>query len=76
MNANSKKYELIEKLVKTDDELLLEQVGAILEGNTLQVWDELNPKLKEALNRGLDQSKKGLGTPHAEVMKEARARLK
>ena len=76
MDANSKKYELIEKLVITDDELLLEQIGAILEGNTLQVWDELNPKLKEALNRGLDQSKKGLGTPHAEVMKEARVRLK
>jgi hypothetical protein len=40
------------------------------------VWDELNPKLKEALNQALDQSKKGLGTPHAEIMKEARARLK
>ena len=75
MKANEK-YALIEKLVKTDDELLLEQVRALLEGNSIQVWDDLNPKLKEALNRGLEQSKKGLGTPHNKVMKEVRARLK
>jgi exoribonuclease R len=76
MDANSRKHELIEKLVKTDDKLLLEQVGALLEGNSLQAWDELNPKLKEALNRALEQSRNGQGTPHAAVMKEARARLK
>lgn len=76
MNANSKKYELIEKLVNTDDELLLEQVGALLEGNSLQIWDELNPKLKEAINRAMEQSKKGQGIPHATAMKEARARIK
>jgi predicted transcriptional regulator len=63
-------------LVNTDDELLLEQVHALLEGNAIEVWDELNPKLKDALNRGLEQSKKGKGTPHDEVMKEIRARLK
>ena len=76
MDANSKKYELIEKLVMADDELLLDQVHALLEGSAIQVWDDLNPKLKEALNRGLEQSKKGQGTPHAEVIKKVRARLK
>ena len=76
MDATRKKYELIEKLVMTNDELLLKQVGAILEGDAIQMWDDLNPKLKNALNRRLTQSDKGQGTPHDEVMKGVRARLK
>ncbi len=75
MDTNLKKYELIERLVLTEDELLLKQVEAILEGSGIEFWDDLNPKLKESINRGLEQSRQGLGTPHEEVMKEFRSRL-
>ena len=69
------KYELIEKLVLTEDELLLNQVRAILEGSEIQLWEDLNPKLKASIKRGVAQSKKGKGTPHEVVMKEYPARL-
>lgn len=75
MDTNLRKYELIERLVLTEDELLLSQVEAILDGSEILLWNDLNPKLKESINRGLDQSKQGLGTPHEEIMKEFRSRL-
>lgn len=75
MDANLKKYELIKRLVQTEDELLLKQVEAILEGSNIEFWDDLNPKLKESISRGLEQSRQGLGTLHDEVMKEFRSRL-
>ncbi len=74
MDAN-KKYELIEKLVMTEDESLLNQVKAVLEGSEIQFWDDLNPKLKESINRGLEQSKQGIGIPHDEIMRQFRSRL-
>ena len=70
------KYELIEKLVHTEDELLLNQVKAILDGSNIDLGNELNPKLKSSINRGIEQSKQGLGMVHEDVINEYRARLK
>ncbi len=70
------KYELIEKLVLSKDENLLLQIKSIIEGNELKLWDEMNPKLKASIQRGLDQSRKGMGIVHEEAMKEYRKKLK
>ncbi|HEY5824918.1 MAG TPA: hypothetical protein VIT44_11155 [Cyclobacteriaceae bacterium] len=69
------KYELIEKLVLTEDEAVLQQVKELLEGNATFFWNELAPKLKESINRGLEQSDNNIGFSHDESMKQARARL-
>ena len=74
--THQKKYELIEKLVHTEDELLLNQVKAILDGSDIDLWSNLNPKLQASIKRGLEQSKQGLGMVHEDVMNEYRARLK
>ncbi|MBI1768534.1 MAG: hypothetical protein HYR67_09180 [Bacteroidetes bacterium] len=74
--TDEKKYELIEKLVHTEDELLLNQVKAILDGSDIDLWNDLNPKLKASINRALDQSKKGIGMVHEDIMNEYRARFK
>jgi hypothetical protein len=70
------KNEIIQKLAKTDDEAILNQIKEILESNEIVLWDELNPKLKESIEKGLEQSKKGMTIEHEEVMKGARNRLK
>jgi hypothetical protein len=75
MNTKEK-YQLIEKLVLSKDENLLLQVKSIIEGNELKLWDEMNPKLKASIQRGLDQSHKGIGMVHEEAMKEYRKKLK
>lgn len=75
MNTKEK-YELIEKLVLSKDDNLLLQVKSIIEGNELTLWDEMNPKLKASIQRGLDQSYKGIGVVHEDAMKEYRKKLK
>lgn len=70
------KNELLETLASTEDDFILLQVKAILEGAEVSIWDELNPQLKSSIQRGLLQSKQGVGSPHNEVMSEFRERLK
>jgi len=70
------KYELIEKLVLSKDDNLLIQIKNIIEGNELKIWDEMNPLLKASIQRGLEQSHKGVGVVHEEVMKGYRKKLK
>ncbi len=74
--TDQKKYELIERLIHTEDETLLNQIKAILEGSDIDLWDGINPKLKESINRGLEQSKQGVGIVHEDLMNQYRARLK
>ena len=75
MNTKQK-YELIEKLVLSKDDDLLMQIKRIIDGNELTLWDEMNPKLKASIQRGLDQSHRGIGIVHEEAMKEYRKKLK
>jgi len=70
------KYELIEKLVLSKDKNLLLQIKELIESSELKLWDEINPKLKASINRGLDQSQKRIGMVHEEAMKEYRKKLK
>ncbi len=66
------KYDLIEKIVKTENETLLNQVKHLLEEEEVESWRNLDPALKASIKRGLSQSAKGEVTPHAQVMKRLR----
>ena len=43
---------------------------------SLSLWDVMPDDVRKGVERGLDQSKKGLGKPHKEVMKKYNAWLK
>ncbi|HLP52395.1 MAG TPA: hypothetical protein VK154_16015 [Chitinophagales bacterium] len=66
------KYDLIEKIVKTDNETLLHQVKHLLEEEEVDSWEDIDPQLKASIKRGLAQSEKGEVTEHAKVMKRLR----
>jgi predicted transcriptional regulator len=66
------KYDLIEKIVKTDNEILLQQVKHLLEEEEAESWEDLDPELKASIKRGLKQADNGEVTPHKKVMKEMR----
>lgn len=75
MNTQEK-YELIKKLVLSKDDNLLLQIKELIESSELKLWDEINPKLKASIHRGLVQSQKGIGMVHEKAMKEYRKKLK
>lgn len=66
------KYDLIERIVNTENETLLHQVKHLLEEEETESWEKLNPALKASIKRGLTQVEKGKATPHNEVMKRIR----
>ena len=70
------KYDLIEKIVKTDNEVLLNQVKHLLEEEETQSWASLSPALKASIKRGLEEADKGLVTPHNEVMKRLKKKYR
>jgi hypothetical protein len=41
-----------------------------------KLWDSMNPELKASILRGLEQSKKGIGSPYEEVIKTYRNKIK
>jgi hypothetical protein len=66
------KYDLIEKIVKTDNETLLNQVKHLLEEEETESWEDLTPALKAFLKRGLKQIENGQVSSHSDVMKRIR----
>jgi hypothetical protein len=59
------KYDLIEKIVQTTDETVLQQVKQLLEVESLE---DIDRRLRSALNKSLKQADKREVRPHKEVM--------
>lgn len=68
MNASERKYKLIEKLLKVEEEDILYQIEAILDKNPDEEWDKLPLIVQQLIDKGIEQSEAGLGTPHEDVM--------
>lgn len=69
---SKRKYEIIEKVIKIDDEAVLNQVNEILEFDQHAFWTGINPDLRASLQRGMDQANRGEGVPHEEFIKTVR----
>jgi hypothetical protein len=68
--AISIKYRLIEKLVKTEDQELLQQVESILDGNAY--WESLPYEVKDAIDQSVAEGEEGKLEDHESVMKDYR----
>lgn len=67
MNIQSKKLELVELVLKTDEIKILELAGKILLRKT--DWrDSLPDEIVESVERGLEQAKTGNTISHDETM--------
>ena len=68
------KYDLIEKIVNTENEVLLNQVKHLLEEEETESWGALDPALKASIKRGIAQADKGNLSAHSDVMKRIKKR--
>lgn len=69
MNLEARKYQFIQKLVKVEDESVLEKLELVLKANENDWFDELSKSEKNEIQIGLDQAEKGEFTSHEDVMK-------
>lgn len=69
MDLEARKYQFIQKLVKVEDERILEKLELVLKANQDDWFDELTESEKKEIQIGLDQAEKGEFTSHEDVMK-------
>lgn len=69
------KYKLLEKLMQTEDDALLDQVKAILYESDRDFWEDLDKEIQSSILRGKEQARKGQTRPHNEVMDEIKSRF-
>jgi hypothetical protein len=59
MDLNAEKLELIKKIVKTKDIVLLKKITALFEEEKNEVWKELTPEQQEEINIGIQNENRG-----------------
>ncbi len=64
---------LVQKLISTEDDAILDQVKVILSDDK-DFWDDLPEHVKEGINKAKEDIKQGKGIPHEQVMAEIKAR--
>lgn len=75
MNLQARKLELVQLILNTDRENLLERVRQILnQEKEADWWDEIPLSVQQAIEIGIKEADRGETTPHEEVMKEVRLR--
>jgi len=70
------KYQMISKIINSDDENVLNSVKSILKiDDEADFWDELSVENRAAINEGLDQLNNGQAVSHESVQEEIKKRF-
>jgi len=69
------KYKIVEKIIQSDDDALLNEVGAILGVPQTDFWVELPEAVKQSINKAKAQLDRGEGIPHDKVMADVKSRF-
>jgi hypothetical protein len=59
MDLNAEKLELIKKIVKTKDIVLLKKIRAVFESGEKDLWEKLTPEQQEEINLGIQNENRG-----------------
>lgn len=74
MNAAHVRQKIHDYVDKADDRFLSLVYGMIEADSSNDWWEDLHPNLQASINRAIDQSERGEGRAHGEVMGEMRAK--
>jgi hypothetical protein len=69
------KHKMVEKIMASNDEALLEEVKQLLGLADGDFWNDLPESTKQSIQRGLEQSQKGETIPHEKVMADIKSRF-
>ena len=69
------KYKIVEKIIQSTDEDLLNDIKSLLGLSENDFWDDLPSQIQQAIDKAKSQLDKGEGIPHAEVMAKMKSRF-
>lgn len=69
------KYKIVEKIIQSNDDGLLNEIKSLLGLSEGDFWAELSTEVKQAVNKAKGELGRGEGVPHAQVMAEIKDRF-
>jgi hypothetical protein len=69
------KYKIVEKIIQSNDDNLLNEIKSLLDSSENDFWSELPLDVQHSINKAKSELDKGEGIPHSEVMAEIKDRF-
>ncbi|MEJ7779174.1 MAG: hypothetical protein WKF68_06260 [Daejeonella sp.] len=69
------KYKIVEKIIQSNDDSLLNEIKSLVGLSEVDFWNELPTELKQALNKAKGELDRGEGIPHSQVISEIKNRF-
>ena len=69
------KYKILEKIIQSDDDVLLNEIDSLLKISQNDFWHDLPNETRRAINNAKIELDRGEGIPHEQVMSEIRERF-
>lgn len=68
------KYRIVEKIIQSNDDTLLNEIKSLVGLSEDDFWTELPTEAKQAVNKAKAELDRGEGIPHTQVMAEMKDR--
>lgn len=69
------KYRIVEKIIQSNDDTLLNEIKSLVGLSEGDFWKELPQEVKQAVNKAKAELDRGEGVPHVQVMTEMKNRF-
>jgi len=69
------KYKIVEKIIQTNDDILLNEIKSLVGLSESDFWNEVPDEVKQAINHAKGELDRGEGLPHSIVMAEIKDRF-
>lgn len=69
------KYKIVEKIIQTNDDILLNEIKALIGLSENDFWHDLPFEVQQAINQAKSQLDDGEGIAHEQVMLEVKDRF-
>jgi len=75
MMDSALKYKIVEKIIQSNDDNLLNEIKSLIGLSETDFWTETPIEVKQAIQKAKAELDRGEGTPHAEVMTDIKSRF-
>lgn len=69
------KYKMVEKIIQTDDDSLLNEVNSLLGLSEEDFWNDVPLEIKQAIDNAKNELDNGKGIDHSEAMAKIKSRF-
>lgn len=69
------KYKLVEKIMQSEDDVLLSEIDSLLNSSSYDFWEVLPAEVRQCIDKAKKELDRGDGISHQQVMAEIRERF-